>query len=373
MKTIERTCCISCGSNLTFLKSIDRFPIFMGTTEEPQEKDIFADLVFMKCSSCNCIQLKNLIPLDILYEKAHANSVGKTWLLHHASFADFINNYISGNVIEIGGAKLHLAKHLEKNDKINSITVYDTNLLCYGNKETEKIKLREEFFNKDSVLSKPDAIIHSHVIEHLYNPFKELKEMSELLEDGSYMFISSPVIDEMMNDGFTNAMNFEHTYGVTKNLLHKMLCSCGLRIIEQSDFNKYCVFICAIKDSNVEEEHFSVENESYYHNFINYHDTEIEKIKDSLQKGEKTFIFGAHIFTQFLLKYGLDEEDFICVLDNDAKKQGQRLYGTTLMVESPKILKDIENPTVVLKAGQYTEEIKEDILNNINENTRFIL
>ena len=373
MKTIERVRCVSCGSNLTTLKSIERFPIYMGVTDQPIQKDIFADLTFAKCSRCNCIQLKNLIPLKVLYKEGHANSVGKTWLLHHRSFANFINKHAHGDVIEVGGAHLHLAKNLEKNDNIKSITVYDSNLSCYGNKESEKIKLREEFFNRKNVSKKPDAVIHSHVIEHLYDPFKELKDMSGLLDDGSFMFISSPVIEEMMKDGFTNAMNFEHSYGVTKNLLYKMLSHCNLRIVEQIDFNKYCVFIRAVKDSNnTEKDYDPFESESYYHEFIRYYDIELKRIKDSLKKEEKAFVFGAHIFTQFLLKYGLDENKFVCVLDNDERKIGKRLYGTNLKVCSPKVLKNYESPIVLLKAAQYTNEIKCDII-NINPDTRVIL
>ena len=37
------------------------------------------------------------------------------------------------------------------------------------------------------------------------------------------------------------------------------------------------------------------------------------------------------------------------------------------------ILKDLDSPLVVLKAGQYTQEIKNDIIKNINSSTRFIL
>jgi hypothetical protein len=43
------------------------------------------------------------------------------------------------------------------------------------------------------------------------------------------------------------------------------------------------------------------------------------------------------------------------------------------MVRTPKLLATVESPVVLLKAGQYTEEIKEDILSNINPKTRFIL
>jgi len=48
------------------------------------------------------------------------------------------------------------------------------------------------------------------------------------------------------------------------------------------------------------------------------------------------------------------------------------LYGTDLKVESPILLKDIKNPVVILKAGFYNEEIKKDILSNINAGTIFL-
>ena len=62
----------------------------------------------------------------------------------------------------------------------------------------------------------------------------------------------------------------------------------------------------------------------------------------------------------------------ICLLDNDSKKENKRLYGTQLISQSPKILKDIPEALVVLRAGVYNDEIKNDILNNINPNIIFI-
>ena len=234
--------------------------------------------------------------------------------------------------------------------------------------------LREQFFDKKSVTIRPNAIIHSHVIEHLYNPIQEIGEMAELLGNESYMFISAPVIDAMMEDGFTNAMNFEHTYGLTKQFLKYILNKSKLRIVKERDFSKHCVFVAAVKDDKIEDTNNIIHDSSYLYNFFSHYEREIDKIITLLPKSrEKTFIFGAHIFTQFLFKFGLKEESFSYILDNDPDKIGNRLYGTGMTVQSPKILKDISNPVVVLKAGQYTEEIKKDILENINSNTRFIL
>ena len=59
------------------------------------------------------------------------------------------------------------------------------------------------------------------------------------------------------------------------------------------------------------------------------------------------------------------------ILDNSDMKQGNRLYGTEFMVESPRILKNKDNVAVILKTASYNKEIKEDILNNINDEVVF--
>ena len=42
-----------------------------------------------------------------------------------------------------------------------------------------------------------------------------------------------------------------------------------------------------------------------------------------------------------------------------------------MIVESPKMLAGIDNPIVILKAGVYNKEVRDDILDNINSGTIF--
>ena len=154
-------------------------------------------------------------------------------------------------------------------------------------------------------------------------------------------------------------------------MLEHILRYANLKIIEKEYFNKHCIFIAAVKHSSIDKPIEFISDDSHVSKFFKHYEDEVQKINNQLKS--EAFIFGAHIFTQFLLKFGLKEENFICVLDNDIKKQGQRLYGTKLMVSSPEILKHKDSPLVLLKAGQYTEEIKKDILEKINPKTRFIL
>ena len=84
------------------------------------------------------------------------------------------------------------------------------------------------------------------------------------------------------------------------------------------------------------------------------------------------YLYGAHIFAQYLIEFGLDTNRIVNLLDNDPNKQGKRLYGTSLKVKSPKALRAVKNPIVILKAGVYNQEIKDDILGNINSAVTFL-
>ena len=185
MKIIKRNDCISCSSLLQDIHCVRDFPIYMGTTLQDKSKDLKADMVFAECVKCGCIQMRNLIPLEILYKDSHARSIGKTWMNHHQNFSDFVLKHASGRVVEVGGAHLTLANSIQKSEDIDSITVYDLNIT--GIPVSKKVKTVEGLFDHAVVKQKPDAIIHSHVIEHLYNPVSEIKRMSSLLETAIQM------------------------------------------------------------------------------------------------------------------------------------------------------------------------------------------
>ena len=104
----------------------------------------------------------------------------------------------------------------------------------------------------------------------------------------------------------------------------------------------------------------------YHKNLVNQINKQIEEINSNI------FLFGGHIFSQYLISFGLDTSRITNILDNSPLKQEKRLYGTDLIVRNPKILAEYSNPVVILKAGLYNKEIKDDILLNINPSTIFI-
>ena len=85
----------------------------------------------------------------------------------------------------------------------------------------------------------------------------------------------------------------------------------------------------------------------------------------------KVFLFGAGLFSQYLISFGLRTENIEYILDNSLSKQNKRLYGTNLIVKSPKILSSIDKAHVILKAHTYNQEIIDDIINQYNNKVEF--
>jgi hypothetical protein len=83
------------------------------------------------------------------------------------------------------------------------------------------------------------------------------------------------------------------------------------------------------------------------------------------------YLFGAHVFSQYLIEFGLRTGRIASILDNAPAKQGKRLYGTNLTVRSPNVLRDERSPIIILRAGVFNEEIKNDILSKINPKAEF--
>ena len=172
---------------------------------------------------------------------------------------------------------------------------------------------------------------------------------------------------------YNNFIKFEHTFFASKDYVDYFLEHFGYEVLEHEYFREdHSIFFCAKKINEVKEVNIPKEiyqkNKDLFENYVSYH----KELVSNLNNLEGTiYLFGAHIFSQTLLQFGLDSKKVVCILDNDPNKQGKRLYGTDLLVKSPEILRGIKHGTVLLKTGVYNKEIKKQI-NEINLNIKFI-
>ena len=109
------------------------------------------------------------------------------------------------------------------------------------------------------------------------------------------------------------------------------------------------------------------ENKQLYLDYVKHYSNFVSKLNLKLTNfPHKVFLFGAHIFSQYLLSYGLDQNRISGILDNSPLKIDKRLYGTNLKVFNPEIIKN-ENVGVIVKVGSYRNEIIQQ-LKKINSN-----
>jgi len=313
-----------------------------------------------------------------VYQQEHGSGcIGELWTRHHQEFCYFIAEYAPESVLEIGGAHGILSKEYQKEKDIEW-TIVEPNPSPVEGVKAKYIKCF--FDNKFSFEGRIDTIIHSHVFEHVYYPDEFISDIAAFLENGHNLIFSLPNMEEMLKRKYTNCINFEHTVFLTEPYIEYLLSKHGFRQTGKKYFlDDHSIFYAYQKDENAETvnlpDNLYEYNKKLYFDYIRYHEELIkelnERIVDTDEK-KPIYIFGAHVFSQYLIGFGLITDRIICLLDNDINKHGKRLYGTNLMVQSPNILAEDNCPVVILKAGVYNDEIRDDILSNINPEVLFI-
>ena len=112
--TIRNASLLTGKPNLEPLYTFKDFPVFMGCVETPQGEDMVADMAWDICKDTGLIQLRDLLPLEVLYMNQHNEGIGKTWQEHYQEFAKFLYKYNPQQVLEIGGAHDYIAENYWK-------------------------------------------------------------------------------------------------------------------------------------------------------------------------------------------------------------------------------------------------------------------
>jgi SAM-dependent methyltransferase len=382
IQTLARSADVISGqADLEVLQTFPDFPVFMGCSTGPSSQDLLADMSFSISRSSGMIQLNPLLPLDVLYPEAHgAGCVGAAWQQHHQALADFIARYAPNSVLEIGGAHGILAANYQRDHDI-AWTIVEPNPMPVAGCLARFI---QGFFDEQFRFPEPvDAVVHSHVFEHIYNPDLFVQHLAGFLPAGKRLIFSVPNMRVMLQRQYTNCLNFEHTVYLDEDYIELLLNRHGFRVVEKAYFlDDHSIFFCALRDPAVREQPLPADlytvNRGLYLDYVEAHRTQVQAINRRLAQAQderqavRAFLFGAHVFSQYLLAFGLDLSRIESILDNDPNKQGKRLCGTEKRVQSPAVLAGLVQPLVVVRAGVYTNEIVAQI-RTINPTAEFML
>ena len=372
------------SQDLETLFEIPNYPVYMGCTHKNKEEDIFATQSWQISKSTGVLQLKYLVPLDLVYLEQHNDSFGKTWDEHHQRFSYLVTSSGASKVLEIGGATGRLASYID-------IQEIKWEIIEPNSSRIPGILIHDSFFDDRFAnihANEYEAIVHSHCFEHMYDPLRFLGNCRKALRSNGKMIFSVPNMHEMLKRKYTNCINFEHTFFLPEQLVDYLLEVSKFKILDKQYYKSdHSIFYTCAKQSlpngaerpTTETSTFNAElyhlSKRLFNGYIAYHQNLIEALNrhlTSIPEDTPVYLFGAHVFSQFLIFNGLSTSKIICILDNSPLKVGKRLYGTSLHVDNPNRIAGDKNPVVILKAGSYNDEIKSDILKNINMNTHFL-
>ncbi len=385
MELIKRDADILTGQkDLEELYTFRHLPINFGVTLQPIEKDLYADAHWMISQTSGMIQLGELIPDYILYEESHHAGNALIWQQHYECFAEFLHSNMQGDsIVEIGGGNgnLYYKYHQKFNDVNQWCIVEPSNIQPI---EGVYADYERVFYNSSFTLPGKyqgcKNIVHSHLMEHILDLDEFMETNRRILPSGGVMIFSIPNLKEEIRRKYSNALMFEHTYYLSEEYVDVLLKKYGFSIKQKEYYRSdHSIFIAARRgeecieyDTKAFEGMYSA-NKKLFMEYVSYYKDIIKKFNEQLKQVDgKVYLFGAHVFSQFLIANGLDTSRIECVLDNDKLKQNKRLYGTGFMVRSPKILQKVSKPNVILKCGAYDDEIADDILKNINSETSFL-
>jgi hypothetical protein len=293
---------------------------------------------------------------------------------HHAQLAAVIARYNPQHVFEIGGG----------HGILNSVYKLNTNWTIVEPNPTPvtgcTAKFQKEFFSAETRIPETvDMIVHSHVLEHVYEPEKFFKALTKL-PTGIRMVFSIPNMLPQLKKYYTNVIMFEHSYFCTEDLVDNYLNRFGFKILDKTYYGDDHSIFYAVERVDLKELPMSSGYENNYtahkqlfDDFMTYHEHMVSDLNAKINKVKSNtniYIFGAHMPTLWPIALGLDTDRIVSILDNSTDKQGKRLYGTDLKVQAPECLAGQKAPIVILLGNAYAKEIKAGIL-RINADTVF--
>jgi len=344
----RRTECVCCGSEMGHLHTVDRIPITSSTLPEPRRTML--DMTFGKCTHCKTVQLVNLADPRVLYETSHNSSiVGETWTTHYTTFADVIKPYVKGTVLDIGDPAFKVGRYFT--DYPHQWISVDPCGSRQAGQAQNHVIIPEFFENAFPHLTQVDTIIHSHLFEHVYNPFMFLSQCRSLLREDGFMCFSVPNM-EKVETPFAGVF-LEHTFHLSKPLMTYLLAKAGFSRVVQVDYREHSTFYVVQKSEPIDPPISPV---------IDYNDSLIFRVPSYEAITDPVYLYGSHYNSQVRLVLPPDL-NVLTILDNDPLKIGKYLDGFGYRVQPPAILVGLSSPIVVVShCSVYKDEIIAQIL-----------
>ena len=206
------------SSSMELLFEFKSFPVYMGvessadSATNPQD-DVFARMSWHVSRATGMVQLNPLVPLRYVYLHQHNAVIGGTWQHHHDAFAELIARQGATHVLEIGGGHGYLAEKLLASGQVKHWTMVDPNPTAkelFKYPQLSIVKAFVEDLAPSDLPAAVDAVVHSHTLEHIYDPLMFFRRLAALVPLGSLHIFTVPNLLALARLD-APCMHFEHT------------------------------------------------------------------------------------------------------------------------------------------------------------------
>jgi SAM-dependent methyltransferase len=227
---------------------------------------------------------------------------------------------------------------LNNNNSVNTWTIVEPNIPKQNEIIDERINFISDFFKSELIREKYDLIIHSHTLEHMFNPNEFLNEINKCLKTNGLQVFSVPNLLSYLKNRHPNILNFEHTIFLSEEIIDYLLLKNKFEILYKENYLEHSIFFVTKENQIISEPEIPNKYEEYknmFNNYIEHYQMLISEINHKInQTNSDVYLFGGHVFSQFLISIGLNTEKIKYILDNSQMKNNTRLYGTNLIIKN---------------------------------------
>ena len=365
--------CSSCGEAITSpLVVFEGAPAILGCSPNQNiEQDKFLDFQIYVCPFCSLIQTDARLGSES-YEIVHSHAVGGVWDEHRDKLLEFVSRSLGDrlgkldNALEIGPSVSPILKRLPQGMPfIQYVDLMDeAPFKLSPNEHYEKLP-----FPSTQLEGKFDLIVASHVLEHSDDIYGFMEVIKYHLKVNGLAILSTPNFHEWLTKKYWNAITSEHLNYPFVEHLQDLCARLGLNA-EFTYFKSHSVFMqvshsskgdvtskylqgCAQGNTRQMLKDWVIEINSKIHRYE-------RAVGDAAQE---LILTGASHLSQYICLMSAD----ICskvkfVIDNASDKHDKRLYGTQLIVQAYDIMKQFQNPVVIVPPSPYVKEMTTQIL-----------
>ena len=368
----KKNCPICKDKNISNVLSVKNFPYFTA----PINKDVvnrdnisnkvhFLNVVSCKkCSHLFLSKIPNLNLLNNLYNKYYNYPSPIKGFFKPERDDNFIKIFLKNNnnkkkqsIFEIGCYDGYVLKKLsEKGHKVLGCDPSKGALI--GKKKG--IPIRKEFFNPSlHKYEKYDFVITRHLIEHIVNPIRWLKNLLKVLKVNGKLVIETPNVDFFLKRGLPSVFSLQHLQYFTKYSLSILLDNLNCKVEKIYQSNENLIFF--VKKNKKQKKKLKTKN-SNIENLKKFKKKYLST-KKMLQKEvaknsvKKISVWGAGGFGSVVhLFYDLPAKKILFYVDSDPKKTKMRFLTSNASIYNKNYLR-VKKPDIIVVTSLYGTQI----------------